>query len=67
MRLPRMPNPRGPYTPRLRADQVKALYHLKQRERRPMTHLVQEAVDRYLAPLGGVEVVIRQGEQAQAS
>jgi hypothetical protein len=59
---PQLRNRRGPYTPRLRPDQVKALYHLKQRQHRPMTHLVQEAVDRYLEPLGGVEQVIREGE-----
>ena len=63
---PRLPSGRV-YSPRLRRDQVKALFHLKQREGRPMTHLVQEAVDRYLAPLGGVEAVIRDGEQAQAT
>jgi hypothetical protein len=36
------------YQPALRPDQVEALYHLKVALRRPMTKLVQEAVDRYL-------------------
>jgi hypothetical protein len=36
------------YQPALRPDQIEALYHLKVALRRPMTKLVQEAVDRYL-------------------
>jgi hypothetical protein len=37
------------YQPALRPDQIKALYHLKLRVRRPMTALVRDAVDRFLA------------------
>ena len=52
------------YSPRLRRDQIKALYHLKERSGRPMTRLAQEAVDRYLAELGGAAMVIREaGEE----
>lgn len=49
------------YSPRLRRDQIKAVYFLKRFERRPMTELVQEAVDRYLAPHGGVDGLIARG------
>lgn len=48
------------YSPRLRHDQIKALYHLKERSGRPMTRLAQEAVDRYLEGFGGAEMVIRE-------
>jgi hypothetical protein len=37
------------YQPALRADQIRALYLLRVREERPMTALVREAVDQYLA------------------
>ena len=37
------------YQPALRPDQVTALYYLKRQRRRPMTKLIQEAVDQYLA------------------
>ena len=37
------------YQPALRPDQVTALYYLKRQVHRPMTRLVQEAVDLYLA------------------
>ena len=37
------------YQPALRPDQVTALYYLKQQRRRPMTKLLREAVDQYLA------------------
>jgi len=37
------------YQPALRPDQVTALYYLKRQMRRPMTRLVREAVDLYLA------------------
>ena len=37
------------YQPALRPDQVTALYYLKRQQRRPMTRLVREAVDLYLA------------------
>jgi hypothetical protein len=55
-----LPEPKG-YSPRLRRDQVKAVYYLKRFERRPMTKLVQEAVDWYLEPHGGVEGLIARG------
>ena len=50
-----MPAPPQVYTPRLRDEQVKALRVLKQIDGRPMTKLVQEALDRYLEPYGGVD------------
>ena len=37
------------YQPALRPDQVAALYYLRRQMRRPMTRLVREAVDQYLA------------------
>ena len=40
------------YQPALRPDQIKALYFLKLQVRRPMTALVREAVDRFLAEQG---------------
>jgi hypothetical protein len=49
------------YAPRLRRDQLKALYYLKELERRPMTKLLQEALDRYLEPHGGVDGIIARG------
>ena len=55
-----LPEPKV-YSPRLRRDQIRALYYLKRFERRPMTKLAQEAVDRYLAEHGGVEDLIRRG------
>ena len=36
------------YSPRLRDDQIRALYQLKLRTKRPMTQLLQAAVDAYL-------------------
>ncbi len=36
------------YQPELRLDQIKALYHLKLKLKRPMTRILQEALDRYL-------------------
>jgi hypothetical protein len=47
-----MPAEPRPYTPRLRDDQVAALRVLKRIEGKPMTKLVQEALDRYLEPFG---------------
>jgi hypothetical protein len=47
------------YSPRLRRDQIKALFYLKRFERRPMTRLAQEAVDRFLDEHGGVEGLTR--------
>ena len=60
-RLEREQAPRPPYSPRLRRDQIRALYYLKRFERRPMTKLAQEAVDRLLEEHGGVEAVIARG------
>jgi hypothetical protein len=49
------------YAPSIRSDQLKALYYLKELERRPMTKLLQEALDRYLEPHGGVDGLIARG------
>jgi hypothetical protein len=49
------------YSPRLRRDQIKALFYLKRFEGRPMTRLAQEAVDRFLDEHGGVEGLIERG------
>ena len=37
------------YSPKIREDLIPKLYRLGQRKRRPMTHLVAEAIDEYLA------------------
>jgi hypothetical protein len=37
------------YQPHLRPDQIKSLYFLKRQRRRPMTQLLREIVDAYLA------------------
>ena len=59
--LPRpLPEPKV-YSPRLRRDQIKAVYFLKRFEGRPMTKLVQEAVDRFLEQHGGAESLIERG------
>ena len=50
-----------PYSPRLRRDQIRALYYLKRFERRPMTKLAQEAVDRFLDERGGAGALIARG------
>jgi hypothetical protein len=55
-----LPEPKV-YSPRLRRDQIKAVYFLKRFEGRPMTKLVQEAVDRFLEQHGGVEALIERG------
>ena len=55
-----LPEPKV-YSPRLRRDQIKAVYFLKRFEGRPMTKLLQEALDRYLEPHGGVEALIERG------
>ena len=55
-----LPEPKV-YSPRLRRDQIKAVYFLKRFEGRPMTTLVQEAVDRYLELHGGAAAVIARG------
>ena len=55
-----LPEPKV-YSPRLRRDQIKALYFLKRFEGRPLTKLVQEAVHRFLEQHGGVEALIERG------
>jgi hypothetical protein len=62
-RGPRRERPWQPkvYAPALRRDQLKALHYLKRFERRPMTKLLQEALDRYLEPHGGVDALIERG------
>jgi hypothetical protein len=60
-RLEREHRPRPPYSPRLRRDQIRALYYLKRFERRPMTKLAQEAVDRLLEEHGGAEAIVERG------
>jgi hypothetical protein len=49
------------YSPRLRRDQIKALFYLKELEGRPMTKLAQEAVDRFLDERGGAGALIARG------
>ena len=46
------------YQPALRPDQIRTLYYLKLREKRPMTRLVREAVDIFLAFHGGPEEIM---------
>lgn len=46
----------------LRPDQIRALYFLKARRRTPMTRLLQEAVDTFLAPFGGTAGLIPKEE-----
>ena len=36
------------YSPKIKGDLVRRLYQLKQKEKRPMTRLVNEAVTEYL-------------------
>jgi predicted transcriptional regulator len=36
------------YSPRLKGDLIRRLYQLKQKEKKPMTILVNEAVEQYL-------------------
>ena len=36
------------YTPQIKADLIKRLYQLKQKEKKPMTKMVNEAVTEYL-------------------
>jgi hypothetical protein len=49
------------YSPRLRRDQIKALYFLKRFDGRAMTKLAQEAVDRFLEQHGGIQALIERG------
>lgn len=53
--------PKPPYSPRLRRDQIRALYYLKRFEGRPMTKLAQEAVDQLLDEHGGAEALLARG------
>lgn len=46
------------YLPRLRRDQIRGLYNLKQFEGRPMTKLAQEESDRLLEEYGGAEALL---------
>ena len=46
------------YQPALEPEQIRALYYLKLRVGRPMTHLVREAVASYLEEYGGVQGLI---------
>ena len=46
------------YQPMLRPDQIRTLYYLKLREKRPMTRLIREAVDIFLAFHGGPEDIV---------
>jgi len=50
------------YRPALRPDQVHALFLLKQQGRRPMTKLLREAVDQYLATQSEQRGERREGE-----
>ena len=36
------------YTPRIKEEFVRQLYQLKQKEKRPITHLANEAIEQYL-------------------
>ncbi len=50
------------YQPELRAEQVEALYHLKLKLKRPMTRILQSAVDSYLEEIKHKEdLAIRHG------
>ena len=51
------------YQPHLRPDQIKSLYFLKRQRRRPMTQLLREIVDAYLA---STPVELEQGTEAAA-
>ena len=39
------------YSPKIKDHHVKALYRLKQILRRPMTHLVEDAIEQYIKQL----------------
>ncbi len=53
------------YQPALRPEQVKALYYLKVRLKRPMTSILREAVNEYLALHGGFEEIVPEEERAR--
>lgn len=43
------------YSPQIKGDLVRRLYQLKQKEKRPMTRLVNEAITEYLDKLERTE------------
>lgn len=51
------------YSPKIKDHHVKALYRLKQVVRRPMTHLVEDAIEQYLKKLSNE--LIKQMENKQ--
>lgn len=51
------------YTPQLRSDLVSGLWRLKQATGRPMTRLMAEAVERYLADQGDVVAAQKGGRR----
>ncbi len=55
------------YQPALRPEQIKALYYLKRKLGRPMTKLVQEAVEAYLNQHGGAKELIPMSENLAPS
>ncbi len=54
------------YQPALRPEQIKALYYLKLQRQEPMTVLVREAVDHFLAAYGGPQGLIPEEERRSA-
>ena len=52
------------YQPQLRPDQIKSLYYLKLQRRSPMTKLLREIVDTYLA---SNPVELGQGTETKAN
>ena len=55
------------YQPTLRPKQIKALYYLKLKTGRPMTKLVREAVEAYLARYGGTNELIPTAENDEGN
>ena len=51
------------YQPALLPEQVKALFYLKKKMNRPMTHLLREALERYLDEHGGCEALVPENER----
>ena len=52
------------YQPALLPEQTKALYYLKRKVNRPMTHLLREALERYLEEHGGAATLIPEVERS---
>jgi hypothetical protein len=51
------------YQPALRPDQITQLYYLKLQQRKPMTRLLREAVDKYLqAHAEELEQLVKEAE-----